>query len=511
MKSAALLLISFFFFLQTYFSTPGEFSNKDLFFIAVFSCAVFLVQFIVMRICKNIIINNIVFSIFVFINIYCLHLLLIPGFSNLSWIYLSGLALLGLFVLFTLAKIIEETKFGGLAFVIFGLAACVMITFNNHNSLSIFSAKDKMALSKKATMPSQKNFDFQKKPNVYFISFDSLIPKALMAKYMGVDNNPYHDVLDKNFRKFRNVFADAVSTKRSLNALLALDPDYFRELESSGSGDHLGMYTGMAPSPLFEIFSQNGYTTNTLFNSRYFGPKKGEFLDNYWINRDVSVCDFLDRKTAAFSFFGYCRVNNPNVFNKPNVFNQFLSKFSEEEEKPDPVSFLLSSMQAGLDKNKPQLFVAYVYSPGHTKMTYQTGNEKDLDEYKQKNAKNSEAAVQQITSIVSFLEKNDPEGILVLFGDHGPWLSRSVSLEEDPQFFIQDRYGVYGGIYPKKACKDHLQHDDSKQFTTISKLAWGVLGCLSNNKSSDLLEKPFFPIFKEKTNVRYKYENFLYE
>ena len=61
--------------------------------------------------------------------------------------------------------------------------------------------------------------EFQQKPNVYLVGFDGMIPAALLGR-LGVDSaqgTPFHELMSRRFRVFRNFFSNDVSTVQAYN------------------------------------------------------------------------------------------------------------------------------------------------------------------------------------------------------------------------------------------------------------------------------------------------------
>ena len=69
--------------------------------------------------------------------------------------------------------------------------------------------------------------------------------------------------------------------------------------------------------------------------------------------------------------------------------------------------------------------------------------------------------------IIDHVKNNDPEAILFVFGDHGAFQSSRLKFEDDPTFFVLDRYAILGGVYPPDRCASISMkrraglHDDS--------------------------------------------------
>jgi hypothetical protein len=154
--------------------------------------------------------------------------------------------------------------------------------------------------------------------------------------------------------------------------------------------------------------------------------------------------------------------------------------------------------------------LAYIFSPGHTPLTFDYNHNHNLDAYRVFYERKSKETALYIKKIVGFLKENDPEGILYVFGDHGPWLSRRTKFEDDSTFYIQDRYAVYGGIYPSDRCKDTFAKPYTDDFMTVAQGAHMLLKCLSGGEDAfHILEDYKLPDSRDKLENRY--ESFRYE
>jgi hypothetical protein len=112
--------------------------------------------------------------------------------------------------------------------------------------------------------------------------------------------------------------------------------------------------------------------------------------------------------------------------------------------------------------------------------------------------------------LVSFVDRYDPEAIVYVFGDHGPWISRQDSIEENEVFFVQDRFGVYGGIHPAERCNDALTAANDQGFMTVLQGAHMIISCLSGGEDAFLVKEDY--LLPDPVNVEYKrYDKYIYE
>ena len=106
--------------------------------------------------------------------------------------------------------------------------------------------------------------------------------------------------------------------------------------------------------------------------------------------------------------------------------------------------FLLREL-TNLDGSRPKFVIAHLWMPGHTgRFNYY--DKEDRENYIEYYYRESNRAGLYLRQIIEHLRSNDPNAILFVFGDHGAKLSKGIKIEEDPTFFLQDRFGVRGRL-----------------------------------------------------------------
>lgn len=478
-KLFSVFLLTAFFFSLTHADEPNQFSLYDVGIILVLMSIAIGVEFFVACLIKRYrTTQNMVIAIFAVANILSVTLLLSSRFVTLPGYAIVLVLFMGWFILFTLLNMMDEYARVRIiipSVVTVATMGIVATTFVSSMPPAVTANEPGMT-----SVESIRTVKFQTTPNVYFVGFDALIPKSLLKEYLGIDSTPYHEVLDTHFRSFRNFFADRVSTTQSLNSLLVLDIESFPANEAR----QRDYFIGHAPSPLLEIFKYNGYETNTLYRWLYLGHSKGPYVDNYMTYHKIGACLFQPGERRKYVYFGYCNlVGNP-------YFQSILYKLKISDSISDD-DFLLKNIRAGLQKNTPQIFLAYIYSPGHTKKFYDVRVPELIEEYRELFIQGSKATADKITKIVDFIEKEDPDAILYVFGDHGAFLYKRAGygfhkelFAEDSKRYIQDRFGVYGGIYPPDRCDESLSKPYSKDFMTISQGALMIIRCLTGGEEA---------------------------
>ena len=402
------------------------------------------------------------------------------------WALVVGMCGAGLGILLVLTRYIDESHWGGVALlsvVSIGISAVALAgPIEGRSSDSANWAKH----------PDIRDVRFAEKPNVYFVGFDSVVPDHILLKHLGVETTEFHRVFDKEMRRFRNLFANSISTKYSINTLMALSQNIFL-------AEHRPSYfTGQRLSPLVYIMRDNGYETTSIYDNFYFGHTKGPYIDSYVVNRKSgAICSLLDEDVRKWAFWGYCRIIDAN--------------WSRDEVIP-PGDFLVRELTSRIERDRPQFVIAHIYLPGHTSGSFRYHNLKDREAFTESYVQKSNEAAIYLERIVDFLTDNDPSAVLFVFGDHGMWLSRGMMQDEDPTFYFQDRFGVLGGVYPRDRCKEYFDDAEAKGYMTTLDAVHSILGCLSGGQEA-LLEPRYDRFFEVGLDEEhdYRYEDYLYE
>lgn len=470
MKYLLLVSLSVLFFAFTYGSAPKEFTTNDLGLIIAISTLALAVQCgIAWVLRRKSVVQNVFLGLAGFVNIATLHLVFNEDFIGFGPLLVGLSAVVAVFIIQALMAASGENKrIGGIVSgAMLAIAAFTFVTAGASEPVVDEGAPE-------AGMTSADNVklvEFERTPNIYFIGYDSIIPEVIAQKYLGVEALPYHEVLRAHTRRIPNLFADRTPTRRSLNTLLSFERRY--TIETQGKGVWYGFFTGNTRSPLFEILKANGYETTTLFQNNYFG-EKGPHVDNYIINTDTGVCDFIDENLRRYSFFGYCTVD------KKLAANPLLTRLGLASGPiSDPHDFLMDVIRRNADRDSPQFIMAHIYSPGHTDKAYDHEREGMFEAFRDDHIRKSETAATYMDTLFTFLREEDPTAIAYIYGDHGMWISRKSELPEDAEFYVTDRHAIAGGLWPADACADELAEADKLDFRTNTIMAQTVVACLA--------------------------------
>ncbi len=405
-------------------------------------------------------------------------------------------------------------------------------------------------------MSNIRRIAFRETPNLYFISFEAMAPRALLEKHLGVDDTLFHEVFDAEFRRFPNFFVNAVGTFHSLNMLMALDEDVYAGVRGAMSPRNASFFSGSLPSPLLRILRDNGYETSSLYLADYFGSSRGTHIDNYFIeplgrrksdNLDFSIenvngvrdgesctvtrevpddeiaiirtgqyipgsrgriwevniypalhwlpaaiaavppwnpADTADRSKSWDVYFDEERSTLTYVRRQCGPADVDLPFFLRVETMVgSEVGFLMDKL-IDLGADKPQFMIAHLHPPGHVASHFRYDDQDHFVQFRDKYIRESHVAGWYLKTIVEHLERNEPDAMLFVYGDHGPALSQGVPFDENPEFVVQDRFGVVGGVYPRDRCAGYFDAALQQGYMTVLDAVHAILGCLSGGQSA---------------------------
>ena len=406
--------------------------------------------------------------------------------------------------LYVLSKVLHPSRWGGLAVLSVTLAVVALFVFLGHKygsggevGYGGVEAGNGYFDSSWEDHPNVRPIAFEETPNLYFVGFDAITPEAIVQEYMGIQTTDFHRVMNEDMRRFRNLFASSISTRHSLNTLLALDLDLYlnHRLETGSLPNY---FAGHDLSLLVWLLRQNGYETTSIFENAFLGNRGGPGIDNYIIKQDVALCSLLDRSIRPLAFWGYC-------------WNQELTSFRPSQVLPRDEFFVLELTE--IKGSGPQFVIAHLLLPSHTPLkTFDFSDQVDKDAFFPYYEERFNAAAMVLEQLIDHLRANDPNAILFVFGDHGALLSNGMELEDDPAFFLQDRFGILGGMYPRDRCAPELDEAESKGYMTSLDVVHAILTCLSGGQSP-LIEprRDRFWGSGMPENHSYDYKEFLYE
>ncbi|MDH3738403.1 MAG: LTA synthase family protein, partial [Alphaproteobacteria bacterium] len=329
--------------------------------------------------------------------------------------------------------------------------------------------------------------EFGANPNIHIVSIDALSPATLVEKHMGLTDMPYARLLsDDEEVVFKNAFASQVPTGPSLNSLMRLAHADF-------AGD-LGYFAGRTNGPLAHLLHRNGYKVSTGFNLAFFGHK-GPFVDSYVPSSERSARNSTLCALATdnpYKFFSFCAL--ASLIEGPAPLQTW----------PDRVLDIVRT-NAGTPDNRPRFTLHYIVNPiGHTSLDYRSSDRDALARYAELYRNGAERVAGIMERLKETVRSDPSPSLLIVMGDHGSFLSRTVPPGEDETFVVQDRHGIYAAVLVNSTgcTPQQLQHY-STSFTTPERILAGVLRCLARDPSRIDAAMKF--------DEAYDFDNFLYE
>jgi len=508
--------ITLLYFSLTYIGSYTNISNKDVLLISIWIIFISIIQYLVLKY-KLLVFYSQKFtlSVFIFSNIYAVNLVFNDALIKQPFKIELFLMLLGLFFAYTLLNILNDYRKLQKPIIIFLLSLTTLIMLTPHFSKHVTNINNSEEVTQLKILP----ISFKQKPNVYIIGVDALVPKSLLKKHLELDQTDLHDLLDKNFITYKNVFSGGDRTVPSYLSMLSLTKEYWFALEE---GDPLcrfcptplnrnNLMNGLTPSPLIMIFKANGYETSTAHEWPHFGAKKGPYIDNYLLRTrqdgkriSHSICDLISPRSSLIGFFGYCKIRN-----KFTLLKQYTNTTTEKLHYKGldfNLAWDLQNIESISSKLKPQLYIGHILSPRHTAYDFDITNNEQLAKFRDFYLERANTTSKLIKIALDNIKKNDSNAIIYIWGDHGPVLSQHLTWDKrnDPasnnklvrstKFFIQDRLGSYGGVYHDESICQKSSFQNNRIYSTPQHILKDILFCLSS-KESRITNKDYFNNF----------------
>jgi len=348
------------------------------------------------------------------------------------------------------------------------------------------------------TLEPWRHIEFSQRPNIHLISFESMIPLVLAKKFLNIDELPYHSFLEeKGALILKNVFAAAVATVGSLNAILKLDDGRF-------AGDYY--FNGAIKGPLIEVLKSNGYKIATGHPLKEYMGTKGEFIDEYTLTTGSVIADSTLCKYQAENVlwglgrrhFGICELGG--------WFDRKLNHAAGMIQWPHQVLGLINEKSYSVD---PWFTLHHLIVPmDHTKANYKTGNKKDFEHFREWYRAQSHLARYLLFHLNSSVQGPERDHIFFIFGDHGTYTSRTLKRETNPEFFVQDRHGAFAALLQSnnKCARPDLTKYNT-EYHTLGRIMASIIRCLA--KEPELVDGAVNFTINSEPLEKYPYEDML--
>ncbi len=306
------------------------------------------------------------------------------------------------------------------------------------------------------------SFKFRDKPNIYLLAFDSLIPSDVTKRYLYISDPSFYSLVPDVIREIPRSLTFKVPSLPSLNSVM--------NLGQMGTSEELSPFFGKSSSLISKIARGNGYRLVIGWPGFIPASSRGPYIDDV-----ISPGDDLG---LANSFL----CGDKNFGSRRVAVRGLLICLRDFVEG---TTFRLTTSNAIIDlagRDQPQFVFTYIYDPiGHTSQEFNYRSSTHFDRYRTHFMEKSVLARDYIKSIVKSIRVLDPKGIVVIFGDHGAYLSRSIDDLEDPTFFYTDRHRIFMAVANGgHECGSPTGHFSNGEFNTPSRLLLDIFTCLSD-------------------------------
>ena len=438
---------------------------------------IFIIQFIILSSLAKLIKKSyfkIILILFVFINFYTLNLSISSDFTTLTGI--KKIISIFIYLILTSGIIYFFSKKKKILKIIcyFYLALSLSLVLNLDKVISnifINTKIESFTFTKK---------QFKKTPNIYIFWVESLIPETIIKNHLNINDNSYIKTLKNNeYTVFDNNFSDDFATRESLNAVLNIDQAGWKKIRDTN------YFSGKSNSPLFNLLRFNKYKIITGYHDSHFGPP-GKHVDSYLTFRslksdnkyfDKLYTNFCQFKMPWYHFqvFGYCdilklsfKIDKNDILKSKKNFEENLFNIINSKEKKFAIFHIIT----------------------HSHPNYDT---KDFTKEFTDNIKNNSILFERLANTI---KKNDPNSLLIVFGDHGPNLMGFSKEEKFKEFImssydneyekavLMDKYATLGSIFDnKKLCVPWIEDLKKRTFTTNSMILNTVIKCLLDTEN----------------------------
>lgn len=280
---------------------------------------------------------------------------------------------------------------------------------------------------------------FKKTPNIYLIHLEAYQSPVAMRRLYDIDNQNFVNELNNlGFFVSENNFSNYISTLQSVGSIFIEDHHYYKV--ASGQEDAVGMRDlvgGRLYNPTLSILKNNGYKIVYLQLNTY-SFMGSDYLDYYYPHNSLhdSLLIFQSDKINQIraKIFGLAKPSRKNT---------------NSAGKNEYAGILWDYLEKGPSPTQPSFY--YIRNAGavHTPAdgSYSWKNESEDWVFNRYN-KAVEKANPEILKMVLKIISKDPNGVIVLYGDHGAWKYRSIwagdKKDTDLNKLIYDRKKIGG-------------------------------------------------------------------
>lgn len=271
-------------------------------------------------------------------------------------------------------------------------------------------------------------------PNIYFFSLDAISSRHVLDQLMGLGNSPFWNMLERHGFSIGEARSPGAYTLETFYTIFTLRTD-----TDQANFDFL---RGLDENPIMDRLTAASYYAQSIQGSTYFG-----LLSDHWdyaSPKSQPAFDFCWSVTNYFFLYGICSIPNPDRLTHHNPVGQV----KEIEDRVRAVAQL----------HRPAFTFAHVLWPSHTPSTFHFADTKEKSRFVRRYKERLDALISPLDSLFSALREVDPNAVVIVHGDHGPWLTRGWTEESrmaelyTKELADRDRYSVLLAVRTSSAC-----------------------------------------------------------
>ncbi|MEX2013434.1 MAG: hypothetical protein WD897_00765 [Parcubacteria group bacterium] len=284
----------------------------------------------------------------------------------------------------------------------------VLAPGENRAGVSGVSSKNKLAEVVEGKEPAVT-------PNIYLLIYDAYPHNETMKQY-GVDNSTQEKYLEKKgFKLYPKTFSVGGSSVGTMSRILNASSEYYGNIRKGVSGD--GVVQG--------LLKNISYETGGVFTSDYFFRGIGSRWDFSFPSDVTPSADLLFEAVLTGEF-----------------------RFDLEFDKVPHEQFVAEKLALWRNPDNPRFVYMHTNLPAHSQNSGSClPNEVEL--FKER----LEEANTEMRGDIETIVNNDSGAIVIVAGDHGPYLTKNCTLTGDrydiseiSRLDIQDRFGTFLAI-----------------------------------------------------------------
>ena len=344
--------------------------------------------------------------------------------------------------------------------------------------------------------PELRPITFTRTPNLYVLSFEAFTDARLLHEHFGAspEGTALHATLRARARPVGALYANGAHTITSFNLIASLGEEAFHRALEAAPWNRLVLFAGSRRSPLFELLRHNGYRVVTAYPAAYFAAQGGPGVDAHLAMWERAACELMRFEGYERAFWGYCATDEVRELLGPET----------EDARHERLMEVVRAVRPGAR----QFTWTHFGLPGHAHWPDYRHSMAERDSFKTWHLERSETAGRWLEALLDHVERNDPQAIVLIFGDHGVIASMGRVGDMERTFVLRDRFSVAGGIFPPEACREEIDEAQAPGWLTHLDLVHAVLRCLSGGEDARRVRSKYRPWLKTH-DARFAWHHYL--